>query len=266
MKKTLVLCGDSFNYGIGCTDLYTKPYGVLTAKHFNWDLVRLARGSASNYVIHLQGMYASNMAPKPHLVILGLTSYDRIEWVETGKKLPLPGHPKLEHVNYHLYPPHHHPQPLHDGPMPFYMQNNNQYSPMILSEQVVAFDDYLRLLKKNDKNSYYERLWTESQEKIELMNRYYMEVMDSQIKRDYDIGVIMLAYHAIKKAKVSCIIVSPDEEFKNLVDQPCDYFNQNWGEVTKKWPDTVNSMHTGDGGHEDTAHRLIDHIVKYGFD
>lgn len=263
MKKTLVLCGDSFNYGIGCTNLYTKPYGVLTANHFDWNLIRLARGSASNYVIHLQGVFASKMIPKPHLVILGMTSYDRVEWVTTGKDLT--GGPKFENVNYHLYPPHHHPQPLHDKPMPYYLENSKQYNPVILSEQVVAFDDYLKLLKKDEMNGYYERLWTESKEKIELINRYYMEVVNSQIKRDYDTGVLMLAYNMIKKAGISCIIVGADTRFENLVDDPRDFFNQNWGEVTKKWPDTVNSLHTGDGGHEDTANRLIKHIENNGF-
>jgi hypothetical protein len=102
MKK-LVICGDSYGYGIGCTNLETQPFGVLTAKHFGWDLIRLARGSASNYTIYLQGMYAADMKDPPHLVVLNQTSYDRIEWFAEGTN-PIADHTALN-INYHQYPP-----------------------------------------------------------------------------------------------------------------------------------------------------------------
>jgi hypothetical protein len=263
-KKLIVVCGDSFNYGIGCVNLHTQPYGVLTAKHFNWDLVRLARGSASNYTIFLQGKYAAQMTPKPHLVILGTTSYDRIEWVATGKKLDTA--PNLHDVNYHLYPPHHEPQPLHDRPMDFYLKDDPLYDPKILSEQVVAFDDYLCHLKHGDGMiGYYERLHTESAEKIALINRYYFDIVDSQIKADYDRGVIMMAYHNLKKKGINCIICSNDPSYAGLVDEWRDYFCPEWYRLTTTWPDSVNSLHTGEEGHADLAGRLIQHINDEGF-
>jgi hypothetical protein len=264
-KKSIIVCGDSFNYGIGCTNLHTKPYGVLTAKHFNWDLVRLARGSASNFTIYLQGAYAATMTPKPHLIILGTTSCDRIEWIATGKtedtNIPLTA---LD-INYDLYPPHYHTPPLHDAPMDFHFKNNPNYAPKILSEQVIAFSEYLKLAKANNKTDYYKRLHTESIEKVELMENYYFDIFDSRIKTDYDRGVILMAYKMIKKQGINCIIFSSDSNFKDLVDDPRDYYNQDWGRCTRLWPDTVNSMHTGDGGHQDTAERLIEHIEMNGF-
>ena len=209
-KKTMVLCGDSFNYGIGCVNLHTQPYGVLTANHFGWDLIRLARGSASNYVIHLQGLYAAKMKPKPHLVILGTTSTDRVEWLATGESLENGHEPKFEDVNYHLYPPHHEPPPLHDAPMDFYLKDKPGYKPKILSEQVVAFSDYLKLAKQGNNTNYFKRLHTESIEKLELIDRYYMDIFDSGIKRDYDSGVIMTAYLRLKRAGINTIILSSD--------------------------------------------------------
>jgi len=265
-KKLMVVCGDSFNYGIGCTNLHTKPYGVLTSQHFDWDLVRLARGSASNFTIYLQGAYAAKMRPKPHLIILGTTSYDRIEWVETGKNIE-PGHqPSALDINYHLYPPHYHTPPLHDKPMDFYFQDNPNYSPKILSEQVVAFSDYLRFAKANQEADYYKRMWTESIEKLEMIEKYFFDVFDDGIKREYDRGVILMAYRMIKKQGINCIIFSADTDFRNLVDEPRDFFNQDWGRCTALWPDTVNSLHTGDGGHVDSAERLIEHIKNNNFE
>ena len=265
-KKLIVVCGDSFNYGIGCTNLHTKPYGVLTSKHFDWELIRLARGSASNFTIYLQGAYAAKMNPKPHLVILGTTSSDRIEWISTGKLTDLNKPLTALDINYHQYPPHHHTPPLHDAPMDFHFKDNPNYTPKILSEQVVAFSEYLKLAKNNNKNDYYKRLYTESIEKIEMIENYYFDIFDSRIKKDYDRGVILMAYKILKKQGINCIIFSPDAEYYSvLVDDPRDYCNQNWPELCQRWPDTVNSMHTGDEGHQDTADRLIKHIELNGF-
>lgn len=262
-KKTLVVCGDSFNYGIGCTDYHNKPYGVLTAKHFDWNLIRLARGSASNFTIFLQGAHASKMHPKPHLVILGTTSNDRVEWVAEGEKLtdPLTAY----NINYHLYPPHYHVPALHDKPMDYFFKDNPNYQPKLLSEQVVAFSDYLRFVKANQKNDYYRRMHTEPVEKLELIEKYYFDIFDPLIKRDYDRGVILMAYRLLKKQGINCIIFTMDSDFAKYVDDPRDFYLQDWGRCTRLWPDTVGSLHTGDGGHEDTAQRLIEHIKTNNF-
>ncbi len=113
--ENLVICGDSFNYGIGCSNLATEPFGVLVANHFDLNLIRLARGSASNYAIHLQAEHAVKLKPK--LVIIGTTSTDRFEWVAEGKKLTCT--PTLYDLYYDNYPPHHLPPPNHDAPMDF---------------------------------------------------------------------------------------------------------------------------------------------------
>lgn len=265
LNKTLVICGDSFNYGIGCKNLYTEPYGALVANYLGWDLIRLARGSASNYVIYLQGDFASKLEPKPSLVILGTTSYDRIEWVETGKELPVGEDVKLEHVNYHLYPAHHHTPPHHEAPMPFHLQNDPKYNPKILSEQIVGITDYLKFLKQGNKNGYYQRLHPESIYKLELIENYYMGIFDYKIKRDYDIGSIMLSYLLLKKKGIPTIILGPDMKYKELVLEEGDYFNQDWGYCTTHWPDSVNSLHTSEEGHKYTADRLIDHLKRYNF-
>ena len=264
-KKLMVVCGDSFNYGIGCTDLNTKPYGVLTSKHFDWDLVRLARGSASNFTTYLQGAYAAKMNPTPDLVILGTTSYDRIEWITTDKSTDLTTPLTALDINYHQYPPHHEPQPLHDAPMDFYFKDNPNYSPKLLTEQIVAFSEYLEIERLKQTTNYYARLVTEGAKKIKLIEDYYFNIFDPRIKKDYDRGVILMAYTMIKKQGINCIICSPDEIFKELVDDSKDYFKQDWGKCCRLWPDTIGSFHTGDAGHRDTADRLIEHMKLNGF-
>ena len=264
MNKTLVVCGDSFNYGIGCRDLTTQPYGIKTAENLGWNCIRLARGSASNYAIHLQGMYAAtNLNPKPDLVILGTTSYDRIEWVAEGKELNQ--EPTLENLNYHLYPPHNMAQPLHDSPMPYYLENSQRYDPKILSEQVVAFQDYFRILSKDRNNEYYKRLRSEPKPKLELIDQFYFEIYNEWIKRDYDVGVIMLAYRKIKKAGINCIIAGPDYKYYDFVDGHTDFFPINWGQLSREYPDTVNTLHCSEEAHELISQALTNHIKIHKF-
>jgi len=262
VNDTLVICGDSFNYGIGCTNLYTQPYGILTAKNIGMECIRLARGSASNYTIQLQGIYASKMKPVPKLVILGTTSYDRVEWVAEGKKLSEP--PSLENLNYHQYPPHLLPQPLHDAPMPWHLEKDSAYEPKILSEQVVVFQEYFKQLKTNN-SSYYKRLQTEPKSKLEIIDRYYFEIYNEWIKRDYDVGVIMLAYRQLKKAGINCIIAGPDYKYLDFVDDVQDFFPIDWGSLSKEYPDTINSLHTSEVAHALIANKLTRHIKINGF-
>lgn len=257
MADTLVICGDSFNYGIGCTNLYTQPYGVLTANNLGLECIRLARGSASNYTIHLQGMYAARMTPKPKLVILGTTSYDRVEWVAEGKELNSP--PILENLNYHQYPPHYMAQPLHDAPMPWHLSNDKSYDPKILSEHVVVFREYFKQLNKGH-TEYYKRIQSEPKPKLEIIDQYYFEIYNEWIKRDYDVGVIMLAYRQIKKAGIPCIIVGPDYKYCDFVDDRKEFYPIDWATLSKEYPDKVNSLHTSEEAHKLIAQGLTHHI------
>ncbi len=257
--KNLVVCGDSFAYGIGCVNLNTEPFGVLTAEHFGWDLIRLARGSASNYTIYLQGLFAADMQPAPHLVILSETSYDRVEWFVDDVENDFAEHTLFD-LNYHQYPPHYGKQPHHTVDLPFYTEDSPHYSPQILSEQVSGIDDCLRMRKVNPNFHYYARLATESTEKLKLICDHYVKVMSPKIKENYDMGMLLQAYTYLKRKGIQCIILTNNiEKYKRFID-PVDLMFQNWYELSNKYPDTIKSMHTGAEGHVDTALRLIEKI------
>jgi len=260
MKEMMVVCGDSYNAGIGCVNMHTQAYGVVTAQHFDWDLITLARGSASNYAVHLQAMYAAELLP--HLVIIGQTSYDRLEWVMDTHSKPAHEQPTLHNLNYHLYPPHHFPQPHHDKPMPFHLQDSADYKPYLLTEQVGGIDDYLTRFKKNPGFPYYERLHTEPREKLELIRDYYVNCVDYAIKRDYDIGLLLQAYTFLKRKGINCLILTRDIGlFGKFIDQ-ADLMHQDWWYLSNIYPDTIGSMHTSEIGHQDTADRLIAKIKE----
>jgi hypothetical protein len=258
MKKTLVVCGDSYNYGIGCVDLATTPYAVKTAQHFNWELVRLARGSASNYIIYLQGMYAADMAIQPHLIVLGETSYDRTEWISSSAKTIVNNYSALN-INYHQYPPHN-----VSGSPEFYFKDDPQYCPVLLSEQISGIDHCLSIRKTNQHA--YDRLAAESDNKLQLIRDHYLEVTEYAIKAKYDVGLILQAYTYIKRKGIPVIILTRNiDAYKDLVDAP-DLMFQDWYELSNVYPDTIGSLHTSEVGHADTANRLIKKIIELKYD
>lgn len=263
MSDKLVICGDSFNVGIGLVDMEKQRYGQLVADELGYDLVMLARGSASNYAVFLQGKYASQMNPKPKCVVLCVTSYDRIEWLEDEfeKHVTL----DLSHLNYHLYPPHHHPQPHHDGPLDFHLKDDAGYNPKLLTEQVGAIPDYLGLLKKGNPAEYYQRLHSQSPEKLKMLLDHYLTVWSNNtIKCDYDRGLILSAYTKIKNNGINCLVLSSDTNFNDLIPKE-DLIYHSWGELTKKYPDTIGSHHADYPAHEYTARLIVERIVENGY-
>jgi hypothetical protein len=259
MNKKIVVCGDSFNIGIGCEDLYNQPYGILVSKHFGWDLLTLARGSASNYAVFLQAKYAADLPEKPHLIVIAQTSYDRIEWIKEGKDANYDN--TLHNLNYHEYPPHHEPQPHHANPLDYHLQNDKKYNPYILTEQIGALEDCRKFKLKKQRFDYYERMNDEPEEKLKLISDYYLKIFDISIKRDYDIGLLVQAYTYVRRKGIQCIVLTNDDKFKDYIDE-IDIMYQDWGTMSLQYPDTIGSFHTSHLGHRDTAHRLIRKIVE----
>ena len=54
MKKSIIVCGDSFSIGIGCRDLLNDPYGCLLSKELNMPLLNFAKGSSTNLSIYFR--------------------------------------------------------------------------------------------------------------------------------------------------------------------------------------------------------------------
>jgi hypothetical protein len=262
---TLVICGDSFNVGIGLVDMVKQRYGQLVADHFGWNLLTLARGSASNYAVHLQGVYASNLKPKPKCVILSFTSCDRVEWLSDNNS----DHYTtihLNNLNYHQYPPHLHPQPHHDEPLDFYLKDKPEYSPRLLTEQITAVADYLDRMKNKIHDDYYHRMHGQTKYKLETILNHYMEIWaNNSIKTDYDIGLILSAYTKIKNSGVNCLVLSNHPKFKSLIPS-MDLIDHNWFDLSKQYPDTIGSHHADFPAHQYTAELIINRMKENDYD
>jgi hypothetical protein len=77
--KTLVVCGDSYMSPVVGKHAGTH-FSELIAKELNYELIAYSRGGMSNGGICIQIDTAINLNPKPDLILVGTTSYNRIEW------------------------------------------------------------------------------------------------------------------------------------------------------------------------------------------
>lgn len=254
MKK-LVVCGDSFNCGLGCEDLFTEPYGVLLAKKLNMELITLARGGASNFSIHLQAEYAVQHI-EHDLLIISTTSYDRIEWLsENSRNIH---RPTAANINYHQYPPH---NGNYQGKPPpdFYFKNKPEYNPGLLTEQIGGIDYYVTRRNKEGATDYFKKLHSEPISKLQLMIDYNVQVMNDHIKEQYDMGVIFKAYTKAKRKNIQCLVLTDNPELIELVD-PNDLHKMNWFGLGAQYPDRIGSGHCTPEAHAIVANDIFNKL------
>lgn len=249
--KNLAICGDSFNIGIGCEDLRNEPYGSLLAKKYGANLFNFAKGSSSNFGIFLQIKYAIENVKDLDFVCVSVTSYDRTEWFpddfETQHNMEL----KNSDVNYHEYPPYHidsYPTIL-DNPM----KNDPNYTGKMLTESYSSIFHYL----DNMSMRYYTRLSGERIDKVKLIKDYYLNVFDVSIKRQYDIGLIVMSHLLLAKNNIPHLIIHSDNDFPQFVPEKNLLF-LHWGDLCAKFPDKIGSYHTSPEGHME----IYDMIIK----
>jgi hypothetical protein len=262
---SLVICGDSFNVGIGLRNILRDRYGQLVANHFDWDLNVFARGSASNYAIYLQAQYVLELATKPSFVIISVTSFDRMEWLSSeADDKQVPYYLSMLNLNYHDYPPHNYPQPYHENSLDFYLKDNPKYKPILFTEQIPALHEHLDKYHPNK----YPRFENESKERLKLIRDYFIDVMMygsvsvSPMKRDYDISLIYTAYSMLINNGIKVIVMSDEEKLRKLIPEK-NFLNHNWFRYADKYPDTIGSLHANEEAHKITADLLIEKINAY---
>lgn len=260
MIRKVVTCGDSFVAGIGCRDLFTQPFGVLVAAELNAELNALARGSASNLAIYLQARYALERLVSPgDLIIIGITSHDRVEWVQEGRQTKGPENFTAANLNYHQYPPH---SGYYDGrTYPHFFEDRPDYDPKLLTEQIPAFHDYLSIKKRQSSGSleYYKRLHSEPTSKLELLLSYGLNISEYHLDRHRDIGMLFAIYSLIVRKGVRCLVLSHDPIARELFHLE-DLIDVNWGDLTRDYPDTVKSGHASEEAHVMVANMILERI------
>jgi len=249
MKKSIIVCGDSFSIGIGCRDLLNDPYGCLLSKELNMPLLNFAKGSSTNLSIYLQAKYAvDNLLDKAEFVLVSNTSYDRVNWFPIDHKFTSPEITNAD-VNYHEYPPYgkHSYIQLLENPM----KDEPKYNGKMFTENYRGIIDYWENYRSKDKESgYYHRFINEPKERTKTMYEFAALVHEDRIERLNSIGVLTMAHLLLKRAGIKHLMLTHEvEEYKKFMDIE-NLVNVNWGELSVMYPDELKSLHTSEQGHK----------------
>jgi hypothetical protein len=264
MSKKLIICGDSFNIGIGCIDLHTEPYGVLLANNLERELFNLAKGSSTNLSIYLQAEYAvKNIASEDDIVLVSHTSYDRVDWFPMDYKF---GHEITNvDVNYHQYPPYRaetYHQVLDKHPM----QDDPLYKGGMFTENYMGVIDFWETFRKDDKYSgYYARFQNEPKERMKTLYDFATTIHDPRINRLQSIGVMTMAHQLLKKHNIKHLMLTQEpEEYAKYMDEE-NLVRLSWGELSVKYPDEIKTWHTGPDGHNEAYNIVLTKLKENGW-
>lgn len=269
MEKRLIVCGDSFNIGIGCRNLNTEPYGSLLAERTGRKLVNLAKGSSTNLSIWLQVKYAVEElnANDSDIVLVNETSSERFQWFPEGKDIQGREITNLD-VNYHEYPPYgndsYWPHQLPEHPM----QNHPGYKGTMITENVAGVIDYLDKFVANgvdQRGRYYNRIVDEPVSKLKLIKDFYASLYNEQLSQIQSHALMTMAYTRLRNAGLKHLMLLPNPHaYKDLVaDENLLYLS--WGDLTFRHPDDVNTGHASAQGHIEAFETIMSKLQKNGW-
>lgn len=262
-NKNIVICGDSFNIGIGCRNLSTEPYGQLLSVALDKPIINLAKGSSTNFSIYLQAKYAvENLSTD--LVIVSHTSYDRFDWFPLGANVGQ--EITLSDVNYHQYPPYGNQSYVIDGKQIVInspMKDDPSYSGTMLTENLRGIIEYWEKFRSKNVNSgYFDRINSEPTERIRLIYNYAMSLHEEKISKIQSAGVITLAHQLLKKANIPHLILTNEPIF--YLDF-IDYVNVcevDWLRLSNNYPDDLPSSHTSHIGHQIVFEKILNKLKE----
>ena len=268
MDSRLIVCGDSFNIGIGCHNLHTQPYGSLLANQTNRKLVNLAKGSSTNLSIWLQVKYAvEELAANEHdIIIVNETSSERFNWFPEGtsSKYDLTN---LD-VNYHDYPPYGNDSYVTHQLDSHPMQDHPNYKGTMITENIAGVIDYLDRFVANgydQRGSYYNRLVDEPVSKLKLIRDFYTTVHDDHLSQIQSRSLMVMCHSLLRNKNLKHVmLVTNSYMCRDLI------LNENllqfgWGELTMKYPDTVNTGHASEDGHVEAYENVLIKLKENGW-
>lgn len=269
LPRRLIVCGDSFNIGIGCQDLTTSPYGTLLAEHLGIPLINLAKGSSTNLSIWLQVKYAvENLNAGPEdLVLVNETSPNRLCWFPEGYEENY--HQPITNldVNYQDYPPYgndsyHQILPRHP------MQDEPGYRGNIITENVSGVIDYLDnfiSMGVNQRGRYYNRLADEPAQKLKIIRDFYGSVYNDRLSQIESAGLMTMCHALLRNNGINHLMLIPTpEQYKDIILSE-NILRLNWGLITLKYPDQIPSGHADERGHVEAFNFILAKLKMNGW-
>lgn len=261
-NKKLIVCGDSYAAGIGCHDLLNEPVGSLVAEELGLGLINLAKGSSTNLSIFLQMQYvADKLADQADLVLVGNTSYDRVEWFPYDTDLSGVGDITNEMVNYHQYPPYMEFSYHVNGKnvtLPNPMANDDNYTGTMYTENYMGVIDFWESYgSKKKASTYYQRFEDEPLKRMKTLYDFATTIHEPRINRIYSIGVLAMGHQRLKRAGIKHLIFSQEvEAYAKYIDRE-NLVDISWGQLSLDYPDDLPSYHTSAEGHKVARDKVL---------
>lgn len=270
MEKRLIVCGDSFNIGIGCYDLNKEPYGSLLAEQTDRKLVNLAKGSSTNLSIWLQVKYAvyNLHANDDDIILVNETSSERFNWFPENSTIdPYKEISNLD-VNYHDYPPYGNYSYVTHILDRHPMQDEPNYTGAMITENVAGVIDYLDVFVArgiDQRGSYYNRLVDEPVAKLKLIRDFYSSVYNEKLSQMQSNAFMVMSHSLLKNKKLKHVMLLPNMwGYEDLIDDE-NKMNLSWGELTIKYPDTIGSGHSSPKGHLEARDMILNKLKQNGW-
>jgi hypothetical protein len=260
-NKSIVICGDSFNIGIGCRDLENEPYGSSLSKKLDCPLLNLSKGSSTNLSIYLQVKYAiENFKDDIEYVIFSHTSYNRVDWFPVGFR-PTRKEISLTDVNYHQYPPYGDYTYITKISHP--MENDPRYVGKMFTENIIGVIDYWETFaSKNKPSGYYARFADEPKSRTKILYDWGLEIMHDSINRLNSIGMMNLAHTILNKHQIKHLLLTHEVDAYSQFIPKQNLLHINWIDLSNKYPDDLPTKHTSAQGHKIVFEQVLNKFYE----
>lgn len=253
MVNCIATCGDSFGTGSGLdVDVcFEKSFAGVTAEHFNLPQLVYARGGCCNFTIFLQvkkvlSQIEQDRNFKP-IVVITTTNHERmIIPIDDGLKYVIPDISQVDYKSYMPYDPK-----AGNRPVPF------ESGPTRLLTQTITNVDLLLKTRTGSMKMHFEDVEIE---KLETLGKYYSDIFDTAIKKEYDNAIIVYMHLLLKNMQIPHVILG--YQLPSVIDQK-NKLEIMWGHYSKLYPDKGGSGHCDEVGNKIVGDILIWHIHRH---
>lgn len=254
MISHLSVCGDSFGVGAGISMdphvMFNSSFGGIVSKDLNIPLKLYARSGCCNFVIYLQvkkiieQYRENNQLP---LVLITTTHHSRFCFpidIETNFI-----EYDLSDVDYLTYSPFVNKED-YKNILPFTLKE----SPKLISETISNV-----IYHTSTPGSSLANLFARISSKLSIIKRYVEYLYSDSIKLTTDHSLITIMHLELAEAGIPHLIMAYNPYHTRFV-KPENFFCQDWGYYSSKYPDQYKSGHCTAAGHLETANKLIEKI------
>jgi hypothetical protein len=255
MVTHLAVCGDSFGVGCGLPDAscYEENFSGVVADYLKISQRVYARSGCCNFTIFLQvkkilEQMTRDADYKP-FVLITTTFHERLIFPLNDGFADQ--NPDLADVEYRSYIPYH-SRTVPCRKIEFDIKDE----PRLITETISNIEHY-QCGKADGIRELFVRV---HRNKFDAIQKYFLELFDTGIKKEYDESLFVYMHMLLKQKDVPHVIMG---NHLPTVIATENRMQNNWGEYTSKYPDNRGSGHCDATGNRLVGEAVIAHIKQH---